>query len=417
MAAAVFQEPARRLTASADGPTVPETVERQRGFIPKGRKRVSYQKGSIVKKGVGKYLLRYRIRDASQPNGWGRASVLLDATTDKAAEKERERRMLEINQRNEASQPQSPTKMMFMEFAASSFWLNYLDTRDVARSTRRSYSSNLEKHILPSIGSKVLIEIVPQDIGDLLQKVRKSLKASKSILNVYAQLRTMFGVAEENDLIPRSPVRKKLHRPFHQAQEKPAWSAAQVRSILENVPEQWVAFFACLAATTVRIGELLALTWNDVDSQSRKIRISKSLDVGVVVPHTKTRTVQMRHIPESLLRILEVHRDISKHVQGTNFVFCNEDGSPCGPDQMRESVLYPAVDRAGIRRTSRNCGFHAFRHAGSSIINELTGDLKLSQLQLGHKRLSTTANIYTHASIRQVERAGDVLAEAILTTK
>lgn len=45
-----------------------------------------------------------------------------------------------------------------------------------------------------------------------------------------------------------------------------------------------------------------------------------------------------------------------------------------------------------------NSGFHAFRHAGSSIINELTGDLKLSQVQMGHKRLSTTANIYTHTN-------------------
>jgi integrase len=417
MATTFLQErPRDTLTAEGDGPTVAETVERQRGFIPKGRKRVSYQKGSIVIKGVGKYLLRYRIRDASQPGGWGRASLVLDATTDKAAEKERDRRMLEINQRNETP-TQPPTRMTFMEFAGSSSWLNYLDTRDAARSTRRSYSSNLDKHILPILGPKVLTEISPQDIGDLLHTIRKSLTASKSVLNIYTQLRTMFSVAEETDLIPRSPVRKKLHRPTHHAQEKQAWSAAQVRSILENVPENWLAFFACLAATTVRIGELLALTWSDMDWQNRKIRISKSLDRAVVVPHTKTRTVHLKHIPEALLRLLESHREISGFVRPTDFVFCKADGSPCDPDHLRESVLYPAVDRAGIGRVSRNCGFHAFRHAGSSIINELTGDLKLSQVQLGHKRLSTTANIYTHTNERHVERAGEVLAEAILSTK
>ena len=101
----------------------------------------------------------------------------------------------------------------------------------------------------------------------------------------------------------------------------------------------------------------------------------------------------------------------------TDFVFCKGDGMPCDPDHIRESVLYPAVDRAGIERLARNSGFHAFRHAGSSIINELTGDLKLSQVQMGHKRLSTTANIYTHTNERHVERAGEVLAEAILSTK
>ena len=87
------------------------------------------------------------------------------------------------------------------------------------------------------------------------------------------------------------------------------------------------------------------------------------------------------------------------------------DGSACDPDHVRESVLYPAVDRAGIQRVSRSSGFHAFRHAGSSIINEVTGDLKLSQIQLGHKRISTTANMYTHTNMRQVERAGEVAKE------
>lgn len=195
------------------------------------------------------------------------------------------------------------------------------------------------------------------------------------------------------------------------------WSVIQVRAILENVPEVWLAFFACLAVTTVRIGELLALTWNDVDWKAKKLRIAKSLDCGVVIPHTKTRIVQVKHIPEALFRILEQHRDQSSFVRPTDFAFCNENGSACDPDLIRLSILYPAVDRAGINRVARNCGFHAFRHAGSSIINERTGDLKLSQVQLGHKRLSTTANIYTHTNQRQVERAGEVLADAILSTK
>jgi len=414
MAATLLPEPSRHeLTVRTGNPTVIPTVERQRGFIPKRRTRVSYQKGSIVKKGTGKYLLRYRVRDTASPGGWARASVLLEATTDKAAEKERDRRMHQINLQNETPSA-LPSKVTFMDFAKGSVWLNYMDTRDVARSTRRGYECNLEKHILPTLGHKRLAEITPQDIGAVLQKVRKSLTASKSVLNIYTQLRTMFSVAEESDWIPRSPVRKKLHRPLHVSKEKSAWSAEQVRSILGNIPEHWLAFFVCLAVTTVRIGELLALTWQDIDWQTRKIRIAKSLDLGVIVPHTKTRTVHTKHIPEALFAILVKHRELSAHRGPSDFVFCQSDGSPCDPDHVRESVLYPALDRAGIERVQRSSGFHAFRHAGSSIINERTGDLKLSQVQLGHKRLSTTANIYTHTNVRQVERAGDVLAEAIL---
>jgi integrase len=186
-----------------------------------------------------------------------------------------------------------------------------------------------------------------------------------------------------------------------------------VRTILINIPEVWQAFFLCLALTTVRIGELLALMWKDVDWEKRKIKIVKSLDLGVVVPHTKTRKDQLRHLPGVLFDVLQLHREISQFTSDGDFIFCKLDGSPCDPDEIRTTVLYPALDRAGIARLPRSSGFHAFRHAGSSIINEVTGDLKLSQIQLGHKRITTTANIYTHTNMKQVERAGEVLAKEI----
>jgi hypothetical protein len=46
----------------------------------------------------------------------------------------------------------------------------------------------------------------------------------------------------------------------------------------------------------------------------------------------------------------------------------------------------------------------------------MTGDLTLAQIQLGHKRITTMAKIYTHANNRLIERAGEVLAGAILDT-
>src|SRR5262245_47912842 len=114
MAATSVPERKDELTERIGSPTVTDTVERQHGLIPNRRIPVSYQKGSIEKKSKGKFLLRYRIRDASKPGGWGRASVLLDATTEKDAEKERNRRMLEINQQNDVPPSPPPCEMTFM---------------------------------------------------------------------------------------------------------------------------------------------------------------------------------------------------------------------------------------------------------------------------------------------------------------
>jgi len=100
---------------------------------------MSFQKGSIEKKGSGKYLLRYRVRDANHPSGWLKASELIEAATDKAAEKERDRRMREINSANEASskeesEPRSvPT---FGEFSKT-LWMVYLKNKRVSEAFDR----------------------------------------------------------------------------------------------------------------------------------------------------------------------------------------------------------------------------------------------------------------------------------------
>ncbi len=128
---------------------------------------------------------------------------------------------------------------------------------------------------------------------------------------------------------------------------------------------------------------------------------------------TKTETELVKHLPEPLFRILQWHRQISRHTTDSDFVFCKLDGSPCDPNFVRNSVLYPAMDRADIERGPRTHGFHIFRHSAGSIIHKKTGSMKLAQIQLGHADMGTTANIYVHTDDEQLKYAAEVLAEAI----
>ncbi len=103
----------------------------------------------------------------------------------------------------------------------------------------------------------------------------------------------------------------------------------------------------------------------------------------------------------------------SQHKSDSDFPFCKFDGSPCDPNFVRDSVLYPAMDRAEIERGPRTHGFHIFRHSPGSIIHRKTGSMKLAQIQLGHADMGTTANIYVHTDDEQLRFAAEVLAEAI----
>jgi integrase len=71
------------------------------------------------------------------------------------------------------------------------------------------------------------------------------------------------------------------------------------------------------------------------------------------------------------------------------------------------------LDRLGIDRLTRVSGFHAFRHAVASVINDRTGDIKLAQKLLGHTNVSMAANVYTHTYSDSERRATGELERAI----
>jgi integrase len=112
-------------------------------------------------------------------------------------------------------------------------------------------------------------------------------------------------------------------------------------------------------------------------------------------------------------RQLAEHRQAAQFNSSEDFVFARLDGSPEDRDYLVSFVLYPAVEAAGIERSRRSHGFHFFRHSAGGIAHSETGDVKLAQELLGHARLSTTADIYTHVDKVVAERACEALAKAI----
>ena len=130
--------------------------------------------------------------------------------------------------------------------------------------------------------------------------------------------------------------------------------------------------------------------------------------LGLIPPFTRCLQTAV------LTNLLAEHQQTARFNSSEDFVFARADGSPEDPDYLRNFVLYPAVEAAAIERSSRSHGFHIFRHSAGSIVHSETGDVKLAQELLGHARLSTTADIYTHVDKVVAERASEALANAIL---
>ena len=358
------------------------------------------------------WSIRYRVRDPNSPKGWRhKRESLPECKTEKQARKILSMRTAEINIINNNT---NSTVILFADFV-SGLWQAYLTNRQIKPSTKSSYQSLLENHALPEFGKRQLDHIRPEDITAFFCRVETEGLSNKSRLNLYGLLKLIFEVAVEYEILSANPVRCKLHRPHYKAKKKPALTAREVRRVLDSIPDEYRPLFITISLTGQRIGELLALQWSEIDFTSKRLSIKHSLWQGTLgTPKTEAseRTI---HLPAILSDILLEHRHRSRFTEQGDFIFCKGDGTPYDPGYLRNKVLYPALDAAGIKRSPRTHGFHLFRHSAGSIIHAITRDLKQAQELLGHAHISTTSDIYVHLDAKVAEEATELLAREIIS--
>ncbi len=370
--------------------------------------RKSYQKGyvsdPIPTRNGPKFVIRFRVR-TSEGKWQHKAETLYGLSGKKAAQGVLDERIRETsNQKTTAS---GMTLTQFIDC----YWKPHLvDRQHIKPSTLQGYESLLKQHVTPALGDRTLTEIAPIHVERLLQS--KSKLSPKTRRNLVGLLQGIFSLAEDDDLIEKSPVRDR-HKPVVPKREKPVWTPDQVRTIIGSVPERYRALFACAALTGARLGELLGLQWKHIDFGGRKLRIEQSLWHGRLVDPKTQGSFRTVLFGEALAKALTNHLENSQHIGPEDFVFSKPDGSTLDPDVLRRDVLYPALDRLGIPRDTRTAGFHTFRHSVGSFINAETGNLKLAQKLLGHSNLSTTADIYTHTTQDSEREAALAVERAI----
>jgi integrase len=369
--------------------------------------RKSYQKGygsnPIRTKDGLKFVIRYRER-TSEGKWRHKAETLYGLSGKKAAQAKLDERIYKSSPKGATTPDLTLTQFI------DTYWRPYLERQNVKPSTLQGYNSLLNQHITPSLGALMLTEIAPLHVERLLQS--KLDLSPKTRRNLVGLLQGIFSLAEDDDLIEKSPVRGR-HKLVVPKREKPIWTPEQVRAIIGSVPEHYRALFSCAALTGARLGELLALQWKHVDFDGRKLRIEQSLWRRRLVPPKTLGSFRTVLFGEALGKALTNHLQNSQHIGPEDFVFSKSDGSTLDPDVLRRDVLYPAVDRLGIPRSLRSAGFHIFRHSVGSFINAQTGNLKLAQKLLGHSNLSTTADIYTHTSEESEREAALAVERAI----
>jgi integrase len=165
--------------------------------------------------------------------------------------------------------------------------------------------------------------------------------------------------------------------------------------------------------TGMRLGELSALKWDDVDLLNREVHVSRTFVVGIGETATKSGEPRTIDLTPPAARVVE---EWFTESSGVGLVFEREEGGNFNSKRVT-TALYAALGRAGIPRVGergRVRDFHSFRHSFARIALEGGAEITWVQKQLGHSSITLTVDTYgawaRSAEKSQAERLADAFA-------
>lgn len=157
--------------------------------------------------------------------------------------------------------------------------------------------------------------------------------------------------------------------------------------------KEWRPFLVCAATTGMRLGELLALRWGDVDWASRRLWVRRSVTRNGTIQEPKTRrSVRAVAIAPTLAYELREHRMRSPFKSDDALIFCTAKGTTLSGVNLVRREFKPALKRAGLP----SIRIHDLRHSFASLLIAQGEHPKLISEQLGHASVKITMDRYGH---------------------
>lgn len=274
--------------------------------------------------------------------------------------------------------------------------------RYVKRSTYYAYSLLIVNHLLPVFsGMTDVTETVVQEF--VLDKLRQGLsrKAVKDILIVLKMIlryAAKKGYMTHHEIDVKYPVGRQIHR-------IEVLSLSDQRFLIDYIENHLtfmnLGIYICLS-TGLRIGEICALVWNDIDMKTGVVNVSRTIQRIYMVDGTRRRSEVVIDTPKSVnsIRQVPLSRDLQKilrplkKIVNGNFYVLTNSAKPIEPRSYRNH-FNRLIGKLGIPELK----FHGLRHSFATRCIESRCDIKTVSLLLGHSSVNTTLNLYVHPNM------------------
>lgn len=272
--------------------------------------------------------------------------------------------------------------------------------------------------------AEAIAKAIGKDVAELFEiEAGQAQLSNKTILEHHRLIHTILTQAEKEMLVqynaaakatPPKAAKKEVN--YFQPED-----IVKIREALDKEPLKWKVASHLLLITGCRRGEIMGLRWDRVDFANSKIKIDTNLlysaKRGIYEDTTKTGTVRFIKLPAETMELLRQYRRWYMELrfkngdrwQDTGFLFVKENGEPMIPDGITAWL-----SDFSKRHNLPHINPHAFRHTMASILINSGKDVVSVSKRLGHAKVSTTTDIYSHIIMEADEQSSECLADVML---
>jgi integrase len=350
--------------------------------------------GGISRRKDGLYMARYTIQTATG----AKRKAVYGKTRKEAAEKLT--KALADRDMGLVFEGENRTLAAFLDG-----WLDGTVKGSVKATTYESYERLIRCHIRPELGRHKLKSLAPDHVQALYQRKLDSGLAPGTVRQIHSVLSRALDQAVKWGLVPRN-VCKATTPPKPDSEEIKPLDAQQARQLLKAASgERFEALYVLAVTAGLRIGELLALRWQDVDLEAsgatlrvrRTKSTAKSGPVFTTPKNGKGRSIRLtRHAVEALKahRATQNAERLKAGVLWGDYglVFCTHGGRPLDSHNVARTSFKPLLKRADLP----DIRFHDLRHTCATLLLSRGHHPKLVQELLGHASVALTLDRYSH---------------------
>ena len=275
-------------------------------------------------------------------------------------------------------------------------------------SSEANYRMKAEKHIIPAFGNMKCCLLKANDIYTFIENKLKAGLSARYVSDIIVLLKSIFRYAAR--VYGINNCLEGIVMPKRTKPDIKLLSRTEQSNLMSQLGDDLTGLGVALSLHTgLRIGEICALQWRDIDLQNRTITVSKTIQriknydgkskTKLVITEPKSASsMRVIPIPECLVIMLRKFQNSSeKYVLSGNF-------KPVEPRalQYRFAAILKKANLPSVH-------FHSLRHAFATNCIALGFDVKTLSEILGHSSVEITLNRYVHSSLDRKRACMDLI--------